>query len=140
MHYIFYLCTKIIKELFCFKSFKIRWFHVFNYNLMSNDFQFCLRDFKLKMIVVEPKIAQLVELVNLFNSTCRTVQKPLFLFKNVCSTGQGWILIDRGSTITCQALNVMFLELSLSLNQKKLSVHSLMVKLVVEPWLNQMTS
>ena len=46
---------------------------------MSNAFQFCLKDFKLKMIVVEPKIAQLVELVNLFNSTCQTVQKPLSL-------------------------------------------------------------
>ena len=28
MHYNIYLCTKIIQELFCFKYFKIRWFHV----------------------------------------------------------------------------------------------------------------
>ena len=26
----FYLCTKIIQELFCFKYFKIGWFYVFN--------------------------------------------------------------------------------------------------------------
>ena len=52
---------KIFQELFCFKSFKIRWFHVFNQNLVSNAFQSCLKCFKLKMMVVEPKTAQLVE-------------------------------------------------------------------------------
>ena len=47
---------------------------------MSNVFQAYLKGFKLKMIIVEPKTAQLVEpneeLVNLFNSTSPMVQKP----------------------------------------------------------------
>ena len=70
---------KIFQELFCFKSFKIRWFHVFNQNLVSNAFQSCLKGFKLKMMVVELKTAQPVEsdeeLIDLFNSIGQRVQK-----------------------------------------------------------------
>ena len=47
---------------------------------MSNVFQTCLKDFTLKMIVVEPKMTQPVEsdkeLIGLFISTSRNVQKP----------------------------------------------------------------
>ena len=52
---------------------------------MSNAFQYCLKGFKLKLMVVEPKMAQLVELdeesvepdeepVDLFNLIGRPVQ------------------------------------------------------------------
>ena len=83
---------------------------------MSNVFQTCLKGFKLKMMVLEPKSAQLVEsykeLVDLFNSTSRMVQKPSLSSKTFVqlvkvepqpvevrlrgSQGQRW----------CQALNV----------------------------------
>ena len=47
---------------------------------MSNASQFCLKGFNLKMMVVEPKMAQSVEsneeLVDLFSSTDRRVQTP----------------------------------------------------------------
>ena len=62
MHYILYLCTKIIQKLFCFKYFKIEWFPVFNENLVWNVLQTCLKGFKLKKLVVEPKTAQPIEL------------------------------------------------------------------------------
>ena len=47
---------------------------------MSNIFQTCLKGFRLKMMVVEPKMTQLVEPdeepVDLFTSTDQQVQKP----------------------------------------------------------------
>ena len=47
---------------------------------MSNVFQTCLKGFKLKKLVVEPKMTQPVEsdkeLIGLFISTSRNVQKP----------------------------------------------------------------
>ena len=59
---------------------------------MSNIFQTCLKGFKLKMMVVKPKTAQLVEPdekpINLFNSTDQGVQKPS-LFQNTCLIDQG---------------------------------------------------
>ena len=59
---------------------------------MSNAFQFYLKGFKLKQMVVELKVTQLVEpdeeSVDLFSSIGRKVHKPS-LFQNTC-------LIDRG--------------------------------------------
>ena len=70
---------------------------------MSNVFQTCLKGFKLKKLVVKPKMAQPVEpdkepidpqvqLVNGVNSnrstassTDRGVKKTFFLFQNGCS-------------------------------------------------------
>ena len=61
MHYILYFCTKIIQELFCFKYFKIG-FSYFKLKpcvkCFSNLFK---RFFKLKKLVVEPKMAQTIE-------------------------------------------------------------------------------
>ena len=63
MHYILYLCTKIIKELFCFKYFKNWMISCFQLKpcvkCFSNLFK---KVFKLKKLVVEPKMAQPVEL------------------------------------------------------------------------------
>ena len=75
---------------------------------MSNVFQTCLKGFKLKMMVLEPKSAQLVEsykeLVDLFNSTSRMVQKPSLSFKTLVQqvevqlkSNQGVIEVQRSS-------------------------------------------
>ena len=62
MHYILYLCTKIIQELFCFKYFKNWMISCFQLKpcvkCFSNLF---LKGFKLKKLVIEPKMAQSVE-------------------------------------------------------------------------------
>ena len=76
---------------------------------MSNVFQTCLKDFKLKKLVVEPKMAQPIEpdeepidsQLNWLRGTkkhslsSRTVVQPV----KVRSMG------DRGLTVTCQTLN-----------------------------------
>ena len=52
---------------------------------MSNVFQTCLKGFKLKMMIVEPKMAQPVEPdekpINLFSST----DQPVQLNRSTCS-------------------------------------------------------
>ena len=52
MHYIIYLCTEIIQELFCFFQLKLC------VQCSSNLF----KGFKLKKLVIDPKTAQLIEL------------------------------------------------------------------------------
>ena len=58
---------------------------------MSNVFQTCLKGFKLKKLVVEPKMAQPVEpdeeSVDPQLNRSRGAKKTLF--QNSCSTGQG---------------------------------------------------
>ena len=54
---------------------------------MSNVFQTCLKGFKLKKLVVEPKTTQLVEPDEEPVEGCK---KPS-LFHNGCSTGRGSI-------------------------------------------------
>ena len=63
---------------------------------MLNIFQTCLKGFKLKMMVVELKTAQWVELdeepVDRFSSTGQRTQKPSFsskMLSKLTSTGQG---------------------------------------------------
>ena len=61
---------------------------------MSNVFQTCLKYFKFKKLVVEPKTAQLVEsdeeLVDpQLNRSRDAKRKKLSFFQNDCSTGQG---------------------------------------------------
>ena len=59
---------------------------------MPNVFQTCLKGFKLKKLVVEPKTAQPVEPDEEPvdpSSTGQGVQKTFSLFQNDCSTGQG---------------------------------------------------
>ena len=75
---------------------------------MSNVFQTCLKGFKLKMMVVEPKPTQPVEPneepVNQFSSTDRMVQKPALSFKTLVQqvevqlkSNQGVIEVQRSS-------------------------------------------
>ena len=63
MHYILYVCTKIIQELFCFKYFKNWMISCFQLKpcvkCFSNLFK---KVFKLKKLIVEPKTVQPVEL------------------------------------------------------------------------------
>ena len=62
----------------------------FQLKLYINAFRSCLKGFKLKKIVVEPKMTQSVEWneepIDWFDLTSRRVQKPS-LFQNDCSTG-----------------------------------------------------
>ena len=56
MHYILYLCTKIIQELFCFKYFKILMISCFQLKpCVKMSFKLVLKCFNLKKLVVEPK-------------------------------------------------------------------------------------
>ena len=57
----FTYALKSSKSYFVLNIFKIGWFHVFNWNLVSNDFQTYLKGFKLKILVVKSKTTQLVE-------------------------------------------------------------------------------
>ena len=61
---------------------------------MSNVFQTCLKGFKLKLMVVEPKTTQPIkldeELVNLFSSIGRRVQKPFLSFKTLAQLIEVW--------------------------------------------------
>ena len=76
---------------------------------MSNAFQSCLKGFKLKIMVVEPKTTQLVESdkepVNLFSSTGQGVQKPFFSSKTLVQLIEVWSRGGQDPTVTCQALN-----------------------------------
>ena len=74
---------------------------------MLNVFQTCcLKGFKLKRMVVEPKTAQPiepdVEPTNLFNSTNRRVQKLFLSFPERLSN---WSKGGRSLMVTCQASN-----------------------------------
>ena len=60
---------------------------------MSNVFQTYLKDFKLKMMVVEPKMIKPIESdeqsVNQFSSTGRIVHKPFIYSKMLVQIGKG---------------------------------------------------
>ena len=76
---------------------------------MSNVFQTCLKGFKLKMMVVEPKTAQLVEpdeeMVDLFNSIGRRMQKPSLYSKTFVQPVEVWSRDGQDPMVTCQVLN-----------------------------------
>ena len=90
---------------------------------MSNASQFCLKGFNLKMMVVEPKMAQSVEsneeLVDLFSSTDRMVQTPSLSSRMVVQpvkiepqpvevepqSVKVWSRGGQGPMVTCQTLH-----------------------------------
>ena len=79
---------------------------------MSNVFQTCLKDFKLKNIVVEPKTAQPVKPdekpVDLFSSIGWKVQKPSLCSRILVQPVEEQLRDGRGPTVTYQALNACY--------------------------------
>ena len=72
-------------------------------------FQTCLKGFKLKRMVVEPKTTQLVEPdeepIDLFSLTGRKVQKPSFSFRTLVQQVEVRSRGNRGPMVICQTLN-----------------------------------
>ena len=77
---------------------------------MSNAFQFCLKGFKLKMMVVESKIAQLVESneepVYLFSSIDQKMQKLSLSSRTLIQPIEFQSRGGQGPMVTYQELNV----------------------------------
>ena len=76
---------------------------------MSNTFQSCLKGFKLTRIVVEPNTTQSVEpdeeLVDLFSSSGRGVQKPSLSSRMFVQSIEVQSRGNQGPTVTYHALN-----------------------------------
>ena len=76
---------------------------------MSNVFQTCLKGFKLKKLLVEPKMAQPIELdeesVDPSTQPVEGCKKHSLSFRMVVQSVNVWTVTCQGPTVTCQALN-----------------------------------